>query len=114
MRPPLVPLRIPAGWLISFNQFTEANPDLFIDDDYKYKWEFNEDIFQFENSYRKQILDLSWRPEFNPNGEYILVLVDAGTLYWDPPLREFRSRDINKIVEMTENWLLEVSNGNFN
>jgi len=112
MGPPLVPLRIPAGWLISFNQFTQASPHLFIDEDYKYKWEFNEDIFQFENAYRKRLLDLSWRPEFDPNGEYILVLLDVDYLYWNQPLCEFRSRDINKIIEKTENWLLEVSNGN--
>ncbi|AIQ53398.1 hypothetical protein [Paenibacillus sp. FSL R7-0331] len=111
MIPPLVPLRIPAGWKISFNQFTESNPELFIDDEYIYRWEFNEDIFQFENSYRKRILDLSWRPEFNPNGEYILVLLDADFPDWSQPLSEFRTKEIKKIIEKTEQWLAEVSKG---
>jgi hypothetical protein len=51
--PKLVPLRITGGWTISFNQFTEMSPDAFLTDDYQYKWEFNEDIFQFDNHDRK-------------------------------------------------------------
>ena len=45
MRPELVPLNIPKDWTIVWNNFTQSNPEDFIDRDYIHVWEFQEKIF---------------------------------------------------------------------
>ncbi|MNI35050.1 hypothetical protein D3C73_890610 [compost metagenome] len=64
----LVPLRIPSGWKVVLNDFTESSPEKFIDDDYEHRWEFKEDILRLENDYKQQLIDLGWYPEFQADG----------------------------------------------
>ncbi|WP_175498653.1 hypothetical protein [Paenibacillus sp. NFR01] len=45
----LVPLRIPGGWYVVLNDFSEASPEEFVTDDYEHRWEFKEDILQLRN-----------------------------------------------------------------
>jgi hypothetical protein len=114
IQPKLVPIRVSPGWMIHFNQFTEANPDAFINDDYEYKWEFNEDILQFNHINNKWTLDLGWYPEFNPIGEYKILLIDTSDIDCPDrqnPIYKFNSRDINVIIEKIEYVLMEVSHG---
>ncbi|RCW40297.1 hypothetical protein [Paenibacillus prosopidis] len=111
MQSKLVPLRIPPGWMVNFNQFTEANPDAFKNDDYEYKWEFNEDILQFDHIKNNRTVDLGWYPEFNPKGKYKIVLINSSDPDWQNPIYKFLSRDINEIIEKIEYVLEEVSNG---
>ncbi|MEC0270887.1 hypothetical protein [Paenibacillus anseongense] len=42
----LVPLRIPSGWMVAYNNFLEISPYDFVDDTFKYAMELDEDILQ--------------------------------------------------------------------
>jgi hypothetical protein len=112
----LVPLRIPSGWSIIKNSFTEANPDSFHDEEYEHVWEFQEDILQLRNKNLKRIVDLGWYPSHKAEGQYCLVLVDTsedndeGTFYWNV-IEKYRSRNINEIRTKIEELLNNVNQG---
>ncbi|GAA3413629.1 hypothetical protein ACFFNY_06875 [Paenibacillus hodogayensis] len=108
-----VPLRVPSGWRVRFNEFTEADSDSFVDEYHEQLWEFKEDLLQFEYD-DKRILDLGWYPEFNPKGRYKLVLIDSannGERDRENPIYVFESRNVKEIIEKVEFLLTEVSNG---
>lgn len=106
----LVPLRIPTGWKVNLNDFTESFPDRFTDDNYEHRWEFKEDIMKLESNYKKRVIDLGWYPEFDADGQYTLMLVDVseengeGSFYWNK-LIEYRSRSIEEIRMKIEEFL---------
>ncbi|WP_409340306.1 hypothetical protein [Paenibacillus sp. MBLB4367] len=107
----LVPLRVPSGWRVSFNEFTEANSDSFIDENHEHLWEFKEDLLQFEYE-DKRTLDLGWYPGFNPQGKYKLVLNNSTNKEqsdWENPIYVFESRNNKEIIEKIEFVLNEVS-----
>ena len=117
MIPEHVPLIIPNDWNVIWNNFTQSDPDNFYDEDYKFIWEFQEDIFYFRNEEKKRILDLGWYPSHKPEGRYNLVLIlitDDENMpeSWDKPLFTYRTRSIEKLQKKI-NWILkEVSLGN--
>jgi hypothetical protein len=106
----LVPLRIPSGWYVTLNDFTESYPERFIDDDYEHRWEFKEDILQLRSKSRKKLIDLGWYPEFQVGGQYKLLLVDTSeendeeSFYWNV-IFEFESRSIEEIKTKIEELL---------
>lgn len=110
MKLKLVPLRIPTGWIVTLNDFTESFPEKFVTDEYEHRWEFKEDILQLRCKYKDQIVDLGWYPEFNVNGKYKVVLVDTsekneeGLFYWNV-IEEFCSRSIEEIRMKIEEFL---------
>ncbi|AIQ42188.1 hypothetical protein MKZ24_17980 [Paenibacillus sp. FSL R7-0297] len=113
----LVPLRIPIGWTIKWNVFTEVSPEDFTDEEHEHRWEYNEDLFQFVNYNRKKILDLGWYPEFQPNGQYRLLLIHKSDdeeqqfADWANPLEVFNSRNIDEVKLKIEEILLKVTRG---
>ncbi|MDU0200087.1 hypothetical protein ACYEXS_11760 [Paenibacillus sp. MAH-36] len=112
----LVPLRIPSGWMVAYNNFLEISPYDFVDDTYKYAMELDEDILQMSNQYRKRILDLGWYPSFNPHGQYRIVLVElvdneSQSDKWTTPIVIFSSRDILTIKMTIDSLLEEVAEG---
>ena len=107
----LVPLRVPSGWKIIFNDFTEADSDLFVDENHEQLWEFKEDLLQFKYE-EKRTLDLGWYPEFKPEGRYKLMLIDSASKEqpdWEKPIYVFESRKTKDIIEKIEFVLDEVS-----
>lgn len=114
----LVPLRFPIGWTIEWNVFTDVSPDEFINEEHEHRWEYNEDMFQLVNYRQKKILDLGWYPEFQPNGQYRLVLIqqyddneDDQTNSWDNPIIKFETRSISDVIVKIEELLDQVSKG---
>ncbi|NRF95625.1 hypothetical protein HQN89_32865 [Paenibacillus frigoriresistens] len=106
-----MPLRVPSGWKIIFNEFTKTDSDSFVDDNHEHLWEFKEDILQFEYE-EKRTLDLGWYPEFNPQGKYKLVLIDSTNKEqpdWENPIYIFESRKTKEIIEKIEFVLNAVS-----
>ncbi|MFE6799847.1 hypothetical protein [Paenibacillus chitinolyticus] len=106
----LVPLRVPSGWKVCFNEFTESDSDSSVDDNHEQLWEFKEDILQLEYE-EKRTLDLGWYPEFNPEGKYKLLLIYS-TNKEQPDwknLFSFESRKTKEIIEKIEFLLNEVS-----
>ena len=96
----LQPLRIPAGWYIKYNMFSEYDPDT---DGREYSYELCEDLLQLEHEYL--MIDLGWYPQSDINGSYKLYLVDtskAAPFYH--PLEVFSSRLKKEIIYMIEYW----------
>ncbi len=106
----LVPLRVPSGWKVVWNIFTEVNPNEFLNDDYEYKWEFNEDILYMVYEDELYGLDLGWYPGFNSEGEYCLRVITDND--WEQTIDEFRSRNINEIKDKIE-FFLDKYNYNY-
>ncbi|HEY2491731.1 MAG TPA: hypothetical protein VGI33_02210 [Paenibacillus sp.] len=116
MTPPLVPLRIPSGWTVNYNEFREVKADEFINDDNENRWEFSEAIFQF-NHINNRILDLGWYPEHSCKGNYRLKLIESSEMpeiqieAWNKPILNFETRCTEILMKKIEEILIEVSNG---
>lgn len=96
----LQPLRIPAGWFVSYNTFSEYDPGT---DSEEYCFELCEDMMQLKN--KNLLIDLGWYPEGDIKGNYKLSLVDAAKeLPFETPLQVFSSGSKKEIIQMLENW----------
>ncbi|CAM4525022.1 hypothetical protein FHS16_001104 [Paenibacillus endophyticus] len=113
----LVSLKLPADWIIKWNQFYEINTNEFIDESFPFQIELQEDIFLFINLSRNRMLDLGWYPEGNPKGKYRLVLIemdveqDKEIENWNNPLITFTARDNIEIKNKVNEILNKVSEG---
>lgn len=109
----LQPLIIPTGWTVDWNQFYDVEPgaDLLIEGlPNGDVWElFLQNLLQLKYSNSNLILDLSWIPEADPNGNYQLELITNQD--WENPITTFQSRSKNEIVEKINALLLEIVSG---
>lgn len=97
----LQPLRIPGGWTVKQNQFSEYDPHR---DGWEACHELVEDLLQLEN--RHLLIDLGWYPAMNPSGTYILYLVDQrNTNPFIQPLEYFESISKQNILSKLEYWM---------
>lgn len=107
----LQPLRIPSGWGIEYNHFSENNPSDYPNPENDvWFFEFVEDILLIRRKTKDIILDidLGWYPEGNPNGNFVLYAIKNNN--WDCPLKEFVSRDRLEVLNKIEEWLEYYSN----
>lgn len=107
--PALQPLRIPAGWLVSYNNaLYEIDPDPKIILEEDRSWFFKEDMLQMKHKRGDRLLDLGWYPEGDlENGCYGLVLYEGnfrGTL-----LYELETRSRLFLVKEIERLLITVT-----
>jgi hypothetical protein len=109
--PPLQPLRIPAGWLIAYNNaLYELDPDPTSVPEGDRWLRFKEDMLQMTNARRNRLLDLGWTPEGDLiEGSYKLVVYEGDFL--GRLLHEFRTRDRAALVAEIERLLEAVSCG---
>lgn len=109
----LLPLRIPAGWTVGYNKFTDTDPETLSADDEVWLSAFNEDILQIYCKLKRErnkhiekqelTIDLGWYPDGDPDGEFVLrAILDRD---WYDPLLEFSSRSKDEIVKTLEKWL---------
>jgi hypothetical protein len=107
---PLQPLRVPAGWLMAFNQGLyeiDPSPELFADEP---SWWFKQDMLQMRHEGFDRLLDLGWYPEGDlVNGVYGLV-IHAGD-FGGELLYELRTRNRQELVKAIENNLSQIANG---
>ncbi|MDE6591850.1 MAG: hypothetical protein K2K57_02145 [Oscillospiraceae bacterium] len=97
----LQPLRIPGGWNVKYNMFSEYDPDK---DGAEYFYELNEDLMQLKN--KNMLIDLGWYPEGDIKGSYKLVLVDTvKDSPFESPLEVFASRSKQEIIKKLEYWI---------
>jgi hypothetical protein len=104
---PIARIRIPSGWYVEGNTLMEpiGMADLPPLDDLK------EDQLQLSNDHHRVVVDLSWLPEFNPKGRFVLTAVrlendgEAMADAWEAPLRVRESRSFSEILGILENWL---------
>ncbi|BAZ36598.1 hypothetical protein NIES4101_25170 (plasmid) [Calothrix sp. NIES-4101] len=109
MQPPLQPLRIPAGWLIQYNNGLyeiDPNPELIPEADRW--WVFKEDMLQIRHSLRNRLLDVGWYPEGNlEEGHYRLVMYEGD--FTGELLHEFQTSDRMVLVAEIERLLREIN-----
>lgn len=99
MKYKLVPLRLHAGWEITYNSFTEYDTALHGREDI---WELREDLLQLRHSLADLIIDLGWYPGSDPAGHYVLRMI--GDKNWEVPLEIFTSRSKEEIAAHIEKW----------
>ena len=111
MNIPLQPLRIPAGWLVKYNDGLyerDPQPECIPEDDRL--WLFKEDMLQMKHLRRNRLLDLGWHPEGDlASGAYTLVVYDGD--FTGSLLYEFRTAKRESIVAEIERLLVAICNG---
>lgn len=95
---PLVPLRIPTGWVVGFNRFVDLDPDDLDPDEADAH--LSQDLLWIEQvgfgepGWRRfegrWTMDVGWYPDADVTGTYRLVVL-PGT--WDDPTATFEGRD---------------------
>lgn len=90
--PKLQPLRIPAGWEVVLNKFSEIDIEDWPEDDEIWS-DFTEDITYLRRKSRKYNIgiDLGWYPDTDPQGAFhVKVILDEN---WEKPVREYVTRE---------------------
>ncbi|RNB92476.1 hypothetical protein EDM56_01925 [Brevibacillus fluminis] len=89
--PRLQSLRIPSGWNVKLNDFTEIDPNRIKEDDEEIWFNFKQDLLQVENKRSRIIVDLGWYPDFCSEGSFRLVIVRD--YQWDEPIHSIQTSD---------------------
>lgn len=104
----LQPLRIPAGWRVTYNNGLYAVEPT--EETVKWWWIFKQDMLALVHDGRKRLLDLGWSPEMDfVEGCYRLTLYDGD--YGGAELLHYESRDLAALVAEIERVLEYVANG---
>lgn len=106
---PLQPLRIPQGWLVSYNGgLHELDPT---ENTVAWWWIFKSDMMTLVHEGRQRLLDVSWTGEGDfENGRYRLSLIE-GTDYRGALLHTRETRSRAELVEELESILQAVTDG---
>lgn len=117
----IIPLKIPAGWAITYNQFVDEEA-IILENGTIENWDaYKESLLQITRLDLKNgthyipngtlLLDLGWTPEADAAGSFKLVLV-----FMDPtadeiwvPISEFTSQNRVEIQAKIEEWLYKLS-----
>jgi hypothetical protein len=112
--PPYQPLRVPPGWRIDWNTLFEVDPT---EENVRRGLFGGSSLFLATHEHRRLSLDVEWRPEDDPAGEYRLKVeyvpwlrTARGRRRKDVPLdfsesrvvHEFRTRDRSELVRELE------------
>src|SRR4051812_29295987 len=103
---PLQPLRIPSGWLVDFNTFSEVDPSTSLGPDAAL-WR-KQDLLQAVHLRRDRVLDLGWYPDGDVAAGAYRVVLHAGDLR-GPLLHEFESRERLAVVAEVERLFADVA-----
>lgn len=111
----LQPLRIEAGWKVSYNQFYEVDP--IAGNEHYFE---GSSLLTLINSRRLKFIDVDWRPELDLNGEFHLQAlnyvenhnpkadkfdIDAD---WNNPFFTFATKSRLELVEKLEELMLTL------
>jgi hypothetical protein len=110
----LQPLRVPAGWRVGWNTLFELDPT---EDNIRRGYFGGSSLFSAIDEQSRLCIDLEWRPEDDPGGEYLLKVeyapwerTEKGRRRKDLPLDfrsakvvyEFRTRERTTLVRELE------------
>jgi hypothetical protein len=99
--PPLQPLRIPAGWVVEYNDLREADASpLSIDAAC-----LREDLLQLKHPRTGILVDIGWYGDAE-SGEFVVYVQDGD--FRGRRLHEFRSRDRLSVVAEVERLLVSL------
>lgn len=113
----LQPLRLPSGWLIQWNT-------LYTDDEIESGEIGGSSVFRISHDQRRFVIDVAFRPEFDPSGRYVLEVVyqpwprDArgrrlsGPISWageQEIVHTFETREYAALVCEVEHWIARCS-----
>jgi hypothetical protein len=102
----LQPLRVPSGWIASYNQLTELDPDPTAVDPNSALMYFKEDLLQFTSPGRNRLVDIGWYPTGDLiNGEYGLVVHEGD--FRGRLLHRYHTRSRHELVRELERVLME-------
>ena len=99
----LQPLRLQAGWTVEWNHFTEYDIAFHGPEG---AFELHEDLLQLTHKRSGLTIDLGWYPSYEPEGNYLLLLVKD--LDWGRPLKTVETRSKADVIAYIETW---VDNG---
>lgn len=115
----LQPLRIPGGWLVNWNALLELDPE-----DAEGGGFGGSSLFMATHESRRFQIDVEWRPEFDPEGRYLLRVeyapwerTERGRRRKDVPLHfrdaevvhEFETRSRAALVKELDAWLMKCA-----
>ncbi|CAH8713345.1 hypothetical protein M5W83_26685 [Paenibacillus thiaminolyticus] len=99
-------MRIPTGWSVNKNNFWEIDPcNLDPDDDIWFM--FTDSLLQLHHQKKSITLDMGWRPDFLPEGNFLVVILINED--WDKPIERFESNNYIEVIEFIETKLLEIT-----
>lgn len=105
----LQPLRIEAGWLVSYNQFYQVDPTSGNEHYFE-----GSSLLMLENNARLKLIDVQWRPELNLNGEYQLKVLNYVEAFnpktkiyqndpdWERPFLSYTTKSRTELVGKLE------------
>lgn len=111
----LQPLRIEAGWEITYNLFYEIDPTIGFENYFD-----GSSLLMLRNNNRKKIIDICWRPELDLNGHYQLEVLNFIENFnskanefdiipnWEEPYLSFQTKSRVELVEKLEELMLVV------
>lgn len=108
--PNLQPLRIPGGWLVSYNDgLYEVDP---IEAEGAERWMFKEDLLQLKRPTSGHLIDVGWFPDGNlKDGEYAVVVCFEDD--YEQFIHEFRTRDRHVLVAEIERLMQGITLGEY-
>jgi hypothetical protein len=105
MKNKLQPLRVPTGWHVSYNTFTELDPQD-LSENAEDWWELNEDLLQLHYSPKKLTLDLGWYGGNSLSSGFFRVYLIQNQ-DWENPLTEYTTQNKEEIISKIEKLLYE-------
>lgn len=109
----LQPLRIPEGWEVRYNQFYEIDPT-----EHTMNYFDSPTLLSLGHPGANLHLDMSWKPEYDPNGQFELYAYPMIEVFdevtkrphsetqWDQPLLEFYTKERKTLVQKIERYLV--------
>lgn len=94
-------VRIPAGWVVEFNDWHEVD----VDDQDAFDW-LKEDLIQIRHVASGRLVDVGWYGGSGSDGAFVVQLIESD-LDWNKPLANFRLRDRLATVTVLEKILEE-------
>ena len=109
--PRLQPLRIPASWLVAYNNgLYEIDPDPAVVPASDRWWVFKQDMLQMRHEATNRLLDIGWYPEGDlASGVYRLVVHEGDFLGRE--LHRFTTQGRLALVAEVERLLVAIAAG---
>lgn len=98
-QPPLLRLRIAAGWLVRYNELREIAPEKLLADDELWVY-MNQDLMQVESRDETMLIDVGWYPDNDPSGHFgIKVVVEED---WERPIVSTQASTLRELIDRLE------------